>query len=156
MCYRIWCYILTRFCLLNIKSDFFIHGVSIYQISDGNSLPTVKMIFIAILWIKYLTLCGIWTHLWYFCPFCVRLPIRNHWKTLLTDLTGFIELIPMPKFHKRGFYSLNLTKMKKCILLLQIYPFLCLIIVISCKLMKSSSIKVEWRIMYIEILQKSY
>ena len=138
------------------KGDLFIHGVSTYQISDRSSLPSVSIIFVAILWIKYLTLCGIWKYLWYFYPFCVSLPISNHWKTFLMDQTGFIKLILIPKFPKRGFHSLNLTKMKKCIVLLQIYPFQCLIIVISCKLMKSSKIKVEWSIMYAEIFQKSY
>ena len=68
--------------------------------------------FLGILWIKYLTLSGIWTYLWYFYPFCVSLPISNHRKTLV-DQTGFIKLILMPMFPKRGFHSLNLTKMKK-------------------------------------------
>ena len=91
---------------------------------------------------KYLTVFGERTNLWCFYPPCVKLPINGHRKTFLAELAWFVEWIPTLKFYQSRFHSLIMEKMKKCIPLFQFYPFLCLVIVILCKLMKSSSMKV--------------
>ena len=84
-----------------------------------------------------------WTSRLYFYPFCVGLPTSDNCKTFLVGLERLLEYILVHKFHECKFNSLNLTKMEKNIPMLSIYPILCLIVVILCKLMKSSLTKAE-------------